>query len=165
MINDSDMDISVDSIPAAANQATKEAQPMEHTLLLPPIINATGAIATGATTKTLRKQNKIQLNKTLSKQDITSQWARHNGETILDLGHWEQRTKKAEVREMAPHGLALQHEAADIYLLIGRSLGALLKQDAIGVWQKSKRQSTADRTSPRSNQTPLHILQRKWQIR
>ena len=110
---DSDMDISVESTPAAAIQPA-QTKATDHILLQPPIINTTGAIATGATTTTLRKQNKTQRNETLSKQAITSQWARHDGAKLLDPAHWEKRTKKAEVREMAPQGLALQHEAADL---------------------------------------------------
>jgi hypothetical protein len=111
---DSHMDISVESTPAAATQATQD-QAKDHILLLPPIINTTRAIATGATTDILRKQNKTQQNKTFSNQTITSQWTRHDGAKLLDPeNQWEQRTKKAEVREMAPQGLALQHEAADL---------------------------------------------------
>jgi len=106
---DSDMDISVESTPAAATQAT-----MEHILLRLPIITTTGAIATGATTHILRKQNKTHRNETLNKQAITSQWTRHDGATLLDPEHWEQRTKTAEAREMAPQGLALKHEAAEL---------------------------------------------------
>ena len=42
-----------------------------------PIIEATGKIATGATTPMLQKQNKIHHNKRPLEQPAASQWQRH----------------------------------------------------------------------------------------
>jgi len=83
-------------------------------LLDPPIINTTGEIATGATTKLLQKQNKLLRNETLRGQPIKGQWTQHEGKESLEPTHWEQRTKTAEDKEMAPQGLAQKHEAADL---------------------------------------------------
>ena len=44
----------------------------DNNLLHPPIINATGEIATGATTPQLRKQNKLHRQETLLTQPVTS---------------------------------------------------------------------------------------------
>ncbi len=85
-----------------------------NSLLHPPIIKATGKIATGATTSQLRKQNKLHRQETLLKQPVSSQWQRHQGSTFLDEDNWDQRTKKLAKREMMPQGLALKHEAAAI---------------------------------------------------
>jgi hypothetical protein len=79
----------------------------KHTLLLPPIIEATGKIATGATTPQLRKQNKRNQTTTLLQQPLTLQWQLHNGTTILPNEHWEKRQKTSNEKEMAPQGLAL----------------------------------------------------------
>ncbi len=100
-------------------ESTNEAVPQDdesrgHTLLDPPIINTTGKIATGATTKQLRKQNKLLRNATLREQLVSGQWVRHEGETFLDTAHWEQQTNTAECREVAPQGLAQKHEAAEL---------------------------------------------------
>jgi hypothetical protein len=62
----------------------------------------------------LRKQNKIHRNKKLSEQPVASQWQLHTGATLIPQEHWDQRTKTSALREMAPQGLALKHEAADI---------------------------------------------------
>ena len=84
-----------------------------HTLLRPPIIEATGKIATGATTPPRRKQNKAQRSTTLLYQPASSQWTVHNGKTLLPMEHWGDWKNAADDREMAPQGLALRHEAAD----------------------------------------------------
>ena len=86
----------------------------DNNLLRPPLINATGEIATGATTPQLRKQNKHHRQETLLTQPITSQWQRHQGSTLLDDDHWVKRIKMSADSEMAPQGLALKHEAATI---------------------------------------------------
>ncbi len=88
----------------------------EHVLLCPPIIEAMGQIATGATTNKLRKQNKLHQMETLLRQPILSQWERHNGATILPEGHWNNQDKILAVTEMAPQGLALKHKVADLLL-------------------------------------------------
>ena len=105
------MDISVENTTAAGQQAPANGgQPLLH----PPIINATGKIATGATTKQLRKQNKLTRNDILRGQPINGQWQQHEGDTALDPAHWELRSQTATGREMAPQGLAQRHEAADL---------------------------------------------------
>jgi hypothetical protein len=81
---------------------------------LPPVIEATGLLATGATTESLRKQNKYQRTEALLRQPITSQWKIHHGNTILPDDHWGQQSNTSEVPQMAPQGLALLHEAAGI---------------------------------------------------
>ncbi len=86
----------------------------EHVLLRPPIIKATGKIATGATRNKLQKQNKIHWTETLLRQQILSQWEMHNGATILPRDHLDHRDKTSAATEMAPQGLALKHEAAEL---------------------------------------------------
>ena len=108
---DSDMEISVESTPAADPQAMTI---REHELLQPPVIKTTGKIATWATTKELRKQNKQLRNNILREQRINGQWTTHTGCTTLNANHWEGRTNTAEDTEMAPQGLAQQHEAAEL---------------------------------------------------
>ena len=111
--SNSDMDISVEvESTTAAEKGTQKRG--AHELLDPPIINATRKIATGATTKQLRKQNKHFRNENLREQPIHGQWTRHVGDTALDDTHWERRTNTADEWEMAPQGLAQQHEAADL---------------------------------------------------
>ena len=116
--SNSDMDISTtdstidpgDNTPHQARTGNTD----NNNLLCPPIINATGAIATGATTPQLRKQNKLHRQETLLTQPVTSQWQRHQGSTLLDDDHWDKRIKTSADSEMAPQGLALKHEAATI---------------------------------------------------
>ena len=114
----SDMEISVTDV--STDQAAQKESTIgmgdndEHILLRPPTIEATGKIATGATTPLLRKQNKIRRNEKLLKQPSSSQWQRHHGSTFLPEDHWNQRTRTSAPHEMAPQGLALKHEAADI---------------------------------------------------
>jgi hypothetical protein len=86
----------------------------EHILLRLPVIEATGMIATGATTPQLRKQNKLHRTNTLLHQPHTLQWQVHKGSTLLTEDNWDNRLNTAEVREMAPQGLALRHEAAGL---------------------------------------------------
>jgi hypothetical protein len=114
--SNSDMEISDDSTNGTAPRATTGVKEVweGRILLRPPIINATGKIATGATTKMLRKQNKLNRNAMLIEQPVTSQWQRHSGATFLPDCHWDQRIKTSEMREMAPQGLTLQHEAAEL---------------------------------------------------
>lgn len=81
---DSDMDISMESTNEAVPQ---DEESRGQTLLDPPIINTMGKIATGATTKQLRKQNKLLRNATLREQPVNGQWVRHEGETFLDKAH------------------------------------------------------------------------------
>ena len=76
------------------------------------MIAATGALATGATTDALRKQNKYQRTAELQIQPPESQWTIHHGRTILQDNHWEEVRKTANEVQMAPQGLALHHEAA-----------------------------------------------------
>ena len=109
--NDSDMEISVEGKPKADPQNMTI---WGHELLQPPVINATGEIATGATTKVLRKQNKQLRNNILQEQRINGQWTTHTGCTTINTNHWEGRTNTAEIREMAPQGLAQKHEAAEL---------------------------------------------------
>jgi hypothetical protein len=85
-----------------------------HKLLLPPIIESTRSIAMEETTKILRKQNKIHRNEALLHQAIKTQWITHHSKTLLQSDHWEDRTKTLAHSEMAPQGLALQHEAAQL---------------------------------------------------
>ena len=112
------MDISVTEVSTDKAATSKPTTIMgdsdEHILLRPPIIEATGKIATGATTPLLRKQNKIDRKENLLKQPISSQWQRHRGSTFLPEDHWDQRSKTSAPHEMAPQGLALKHEAADV---------------------------------------------------
>ena len=111
----SDMEISAEgSAEAATTTPTEGMHKQAHELPLPPIINATGQIATGATTHILQKQNKLHRNELLRAQPVKTQWEQHRGETLLPEEHWEHRQKTSEAREMAPQGLALQHKAANI---------------------------------------------------
>ena len=113
----SDMDISTEDSTDRAVPLTDRTD-MDtggnSSLLHPPIIEATGKIATGATTPQLHKQNRLHHQETLLQQPISSHWQRHQGNTFLDEEHWDQCTKTATEREMAPQGLALKHEAAAI---------------------------------------------------
>ncbi len=86
----------------------------KHVLLRPLIIKATGKIATGATTSKLRKQNKLHRMNCLLQQPLVLQWERHNGATIIPGDHWDQQQKTSDAWEMAPQGLALNHEAAGL---------------------------------------------------
>jgi len=86
----------------------------DNNLLHPPIINATGEIATGATMPQLQKQNKLHRQETLLTQPVTFQWHRHQGSTLLDDDHTDKCEKTSAESEMAPQGRALQHEAAPI---------------------------------------------------
>ncbi len=83
-------------------------------LLLPPIIEATGLWATGATTDLLRKQNKHQRTVNLEQQRPAPQWTIHQGQKLLREDHWEEVRKTADMAQMAPQGLALHHEAAGV---------------------------------------------------
>jgi hypothetical protein len=83
-------------------------------LLLPPVIEATGLLATGATTEVLRKQNKHQRIMALLRQPVASQWTIHKGNNILPTNHWGQLHKMADDLQMAPQGLALRHEASGL---------------------------------------------------
>ena len=85
---------------------------MPHHLLLPPVIEATGSITTGATTNILRKQNKHHRTEAILWQPVATQWITHQGNNILPRDHWEGRHKTSDEYEMPPQGLALQHEAA-----------------------------------------------------
>jgi hypothetical protein len=87
----SDMNISSDKSAAAQHaEGILEMGVTEHTLLRLPIINATGRIATGATTPVLRKQNKAHQINTLLSQPASSQWkVHHNGNTLLTEKHWD----------------------------------------------------------------------------
>jgi hypothetical protein len=58
-----------------------------NSLLHPLIIEATGKIATGATTPQLRKQNRLHRQEALLQQPISSQWQRHQGNTFLNEDH------------------------------------------------------------------------------
>ncbi len=59
--------------PAPPTTTTTTTEHAAYKLLRPPVIKSTGVIATGATTKTLRKQNKVQRNEKLLKQPVTKQ--------------------------------------------------------------------------------------------
>jgi hypothetical protein len=65
-------------------------------------------------TPMIRKQNKIHRNKRLSEQPVASQWQLHTGATLIPQEHLDQWTKTSALREMAPQGLVLKHEVADI---------------------------------------------------
>jgi hypothetical protein len=113
--SNSDMDISSgDSEKGHRVEGGFETATREHILLCPPVIEATGSIATGATTSALRKQNKVPRINTLLSQPTSSQWTVHHGNTILSEEHWDLRPNAAEVREMNPQGLALWHETAEL---------------------------------------------------
>ena len=76
----SDMDISTkDSTDRAVplTDRTDTDTGGNNSLLHPPIIKATGRIATGATTPQLGKQNRLHRQKMLLQQPISSQWQRH----------------------------------------------------------------------------------------
>ena len=89
-----DMEISAEgSAEAATTTPTEGMHKQAHELLLPPIINATGQIATGATMHILRKQNKLHRNDLLRAQPVKTQWEQHRGETLLPEEHWEHRQK------------------------------------------------------------------------
>ncbi len=77
----------------------------EHVLLCPPIIKATGKIATGATTNKLQKQNKIHRMETLLRQPILLQWEMHNGATILPQDYWDHWDKMSPPPRWHPRGL------------------------------------------------------------
>jgi hypothetical protein len=116
-ISSSDMDISNsssnDEYPLAPTTTTKTTtEQAADELLCPPIIKSMGVIATWATMKTLRKQNKAQRNEKLLQQPVTTQWITHDGAMILLPEYWEQQAKTWANKEMAPQGLALHHEAA-----------------------------------------------------
>jgi hypothetical protein len=117
----SDMDISDSSDEDAPPSLTMNTTTPTHSainkpinLLSPPIIVATGNIATLATTDTLCKQNRCHRDKALAQQLVVSQWIIHRGDTILPKDHWVKRRNTAEKSEMALQGLALQHETADV---------------------------------------------------
>jgi hypothetical protein len=155
----SDMDISTESSAEAA-RTTQTRGMQTNELLLPPIINAMGHIATGATTELLRKQNKQQRKKLLLQQPIKTQWEQHHGETLLPKDHWEHRHKTAEAREMAPQGLALEHEAATI-LEDWEKFGCPTKMGRDWTLNETKQRSIADDTNPRSNRKQSLTLWRK----
>jgi hypothetical protein len=111
-INNSSSDNDYPLAPTTTTMMTREQ--VAHELLGPPIIKSTGVIVTGATTTILCKQNKAYRNEKLLQQPVTTQWITHNGTMILPPEHWEQRGKTLANREMAPQGLALQHEAAQL---------------------------------------------------
>ncbi len=116
-----DMDISTSSKEVTPPLATMDTtMPLGCTssnsinLLSPPIIVATGNIATGATTDKLRKQNRQYRDEALVQQSVVSQWSIHRGDTILAEDHWVRCINTAENSMMALQGLALKHEAADV---------------------------------------------------
>ncbi len=83
----SDMDISTEDSTDWAVPLTDQTDTDtggNNSLLHPPIIGATGKIATGATTLQLRKQNRLHRQETLLQQPVSSQWQRHQGSTFLD---------------------------------------------------------------------------------
>ena len=107
----SDMDISTES----EGRGSPPVEKAHNTkLLLPPIIEATGLWATGATTDLLRKQNKHQRTVNLEQQRPAPQWTIHQGQKLLREDHWEEVRKTADMAQMAPQGLALHHEAAGV---------------------------------------------------
>ena len=113
------MEISTNSDGSGCHEADLEGSPLTHItgqkkLLLPPIIEATGEQATGATTDALRKQNKHQRTADLLTQQPASQWTIHQGCTLLRDDHWDEVRKTADDAQMAPQGLALHHEAAGV---------------------------------------------------
>ena len=154
---DSDMDNSVESTTAAVPQ---EEEGGGYTLLDPPIINTTGKIATRATTKQLRKQNKLLHNATLREQPINGQWVRHEGKTFFGKEHWEQRTNTAEYREMAPQGLAQKHEAADL-LADWAKFGCPTQSGRD--WMREEIQAAIDRGPHKSvlDPTPSHTSRKR----
>ena len=85
-----------------------------HRLLLPPVIESTGLIVTGATTEALRKQNKQQRNKALLRQPMESQWTIHQVFNSVPNNVWSHQQHKDIKSQMAPQRLALQHEAAGL---------------------------------------------------
>ena len=148
------MDISTDDSRdmAAANQQrsdriTGDNGGEDHILLRPPIIEATGKLATGATTPMLQKQKKIHHNERLSEQPVASQWQLHTGATLIPQEHLDQWTKTSALREMAPQG--------------GNTLGAQRQPAGIGLLRKSKRRSTGAHTNWPANQTPLHTSHKR----
>jgi hypothetical protein len=84
------------------------------TLLLPPVIIATGNIATGATSNLLQKQTKCQKKEKLIYQGLTTQWHTHRGSIFIPTNNWDERTIMAKQVEMCHQGLALRHEAASL---------------------------------------------------
>ena len=107
----SDMEISAESTAEAALQATATDEfdlGKGQVLLRLPITHPTGKIDTGATTHLLRKQNK------LLEQPIICQWKKHCGATILPNELWRNRLKTSEANKMAPQGLTLTHQAAEL---------------------------------------------------
>ena len=83
-----DMEISTNSDGSVRPQADMSMSPLgqetgHHKLLLPPVIEATGEWATGATTDALQKQNKHQRTADLLTQHLESQWTIHQGHTLL----------------------------------------------------------------------------------
>jgi hypothetical protein len=118
----SDMDISNDSssneeetpLPAKHTKTNGAQLGIGKKLLLPPIIEKTGKSAMGATAHILRKQNQIHCNEALLNQAIATQWITYHGKILLQIDCWEGRLKTLAQLEMAPQGLALQHEAASL---------------------------------------------------
>ncbi len=102
--------------PESTTRADFIGEHAEHVLLRPPIIETTGKIATGATTNKVQTQHKIHRTETLQHQPILSQWETHNGATILSQDHWDHRDKMSATTEMAPQGLVLKHEVAELLL-------------------------------------------------
>ena len=137
----SDMDISSDE--SAADQPAEgglETDTMEHILLRPPMIEAMGGIATGASTPALRKQNKAHWISTLLSQPTGSQWTVHSGHTFLPEKHWDLQNNDVENREMNPQGLAHRHETPKS-CPIGHSSAVPRAQGGIGPCRKLRRQS------------------------
>jgi hypothetical protein len=77
------------------------------TLLLPPVIIATGKIATGAMSNLLQKQNTCQQREKLINQGLTTQWHTHKGSFFISTNHCNKRTIMADQAEMCPQGLRL----------------------------------------------------------
>jgi hypothetical protein len=82
------------------------------TLLLPPVIIATGNIAKGATSNLLQKQNKCHCIEKLLNQGITTQWHTHKGSFFIPTNHCYKQTIVADHIKICPQGLALWKEAA-----------------------------------------------------
>jgi hypothetical protein len=159
-ISDSSSDDEYPLAPPTTTTTTTEHAAYE--LLCPPIIKSTGVIATGATTKALRTQNKAQRNKKLLQQPATTQWTKHDGATILPPAHWEQQGKTSADKEMAPQGLALQHKAAQL-LRDWENFGCLARMGCN--WTLSKIQAAINRGPHQSALEPEAIAHFEVEVR
>jgi hypothetical protein len=97
----SDMDISDsssnDEYPLAHTTTTTTIRGQApHKILRPPIIESTGVIATGVTTRILHKKNKAHRNEKLLQQPVTTG---NNGKKLWPTGKWHLKDLPCNMRQ------------------------------------------------------------------